>query len=138
MVYNPGMASQTTLNPIISFPEVLRARKPKALFETRLIALLVKRLNELAIIWSPKAFRGGLNNPQLPHMLLRKLESLIILGENLNWQLSKPLKNELDSTIEDIETFNPPFIESLRRASADIKRGKFITQRELEKRYGIK
>lgn len=128
----------TVSNPIISFPEVLRAREPGAILEMRLIALLTLRLKELNVVWGPKAFRGGLHNPKLPSSLLRKLESLIILGENLNWNLSKAVKDELDATVEDIESFNPAFRDKLRRASADIRKGKFITQEELEKRYGIK
>lgn len=131
------MSNQTISNPILSFPEVLQSRKPREIFESRLVTLLNIRLKELKIIWNPKAFRGGLNNPKLPAVLLKKLESLIFLAETINWKLSNILKNEIDAAIEDIETFNPPFRKSLKRASANIKAGHFTTQEELEKRYGI-
>jgi len=129
--------AQTTLNPVLSFPEVMRSRKPRATFETRLVSLLSSRLKELKIIWSPKAFRGGLNNPKLPIALLKKLESLIFLAEAVNWNLSKAIRDEMDATVEDIETFNPVFRESLKKAAADIKAGRFVSQKDLEKKYGI-
>jgi len=125
------IATKSTL----SFPEVLRSREPKVLLENRVVQILTKRLKELNIIWGPKAFRGGLNNPDLPVWLIKKLESLIALGEIMDWKLSKAVKDELDATIEDIETFNPAFIKSLKRATSDIKAGRFTTQKELEQKY---
>ena len=95
------------------------------------------RLAGLKVIWNPQAFRGGLGNPKLPLSLLKKLESLITLAEAVNWKLSRVARDELDVTVEDIETFNPAFRASLKRASADIKKGRFVTQEELERRYGI-
>lgn len=132
------MINQTILNPILSFPEVVQSRKPKEMFEMRLIKLLKVRLKELKIIWSSQAFRGGLNNPELPAYLLKKLESLIVLAESLDWKLSKTLKDELDITVEDIETFNPAFIKRMKRASAEIKKGNFITFEELKKSLDAK
>jgi hypothetical protein len=125
--------SNQTLNPILSFPDVVYARKPRMLFDSRLVALLAKRLKELRIVWSPGAFRGGLNNPELPRHLLTKLESLILLAEALDWKLSKNMVDEIDNTVEDFETFNPMFRARIKRASEDFKKGKFITLEELEK-----
>lgn len=73
------MSNQITLNPILSFPEVLQSHKPREMFEMRLIKLLKVRL------------------------------------------------------VEDIETFNPPFIKRMKQASAEIKKGDFITLEELVK-----
>lgn len=131
------MATQTITWPIISLPEMIRARKPKSLTEQRLISLLTKRLKELKIIWNPRAFRGGLNNPELPSDILKKLESLLLLAEAVNWKISKQLKDELDSTVEDIETFNPPFRAWLKKASEESRAGKFITLEALEKKIGL-
>lgn len=131
------MREQTTTSPLISFSELVRARKPQALFEERLLTLLRFRLKQLKIVWNPRAFRGGLNNPKMPASLLEKLESLIVLAESVNWKLSKAVRDELDAIIEDIESFNPVFQESLRRASADVRAGRVVTQEELEKRYGL-
>jgi hypothetical protein len=127
------MITKTTLNPILSFPEVVQSRKPREMFESRLIKLLRTRLKELKIIWSSEAFRGGLNNPELPAYLLKKLESLIVLAESLDWKLSKTLKDEFDITVEDIETFNPPFRKMLERASKEIEKGNFMTHEEFIK-----
>src|SRR3989344_7492626 len=131
------MANPTIINPILSMFEVLQAREPKSLLEQRLISLLTKRLKELKIIWSPKAFRGGLNTPELSENILKKLEALVLLAEAVNWKISKALRDELDSTVEDIETFNPAFIERMKKSSQDIKAGKFITLEELEKKLGL-
>lgn len=120
-----------TINPILSFPDVVQTKKPRELFEDRLISLLKKRLKTYRIIWSPKAFRGGLNSPELPAALLRKLESIILLSEAVDWRLSKTLINELDNAVEDIETFNPPFRESLRRASRGAAKGRHVTLEEM-------
>ena len=117
---------------------LLRSAKPKLAIEQRLVRLLTIRLKELEIIWSPVAFRGGLQNPNLPRWLLEKLESLIALADASDWRLSKALANELDATIEDIETFNPPFQAALLRSSRDMKASRFVTQETLEKRYGIR
>jgi len=116
---------------------MIKSREPKSLLEQRLISLLTKRLKELKIIWNSKAFKGGLNNPELPHAILRKLESLIFLAETLNWKLSKLLKDELDSTIEDVETFNPAFRARLKKASEEFRAGKFITLETLEQKLGL-
>lgn len=133
---NPA-ASRTVASPSLSFPEVIRSRHPRMVFENRLISLLKARLGDLNIIWNPRAFRGGLNNPALPVWLLKKLESLLFLAETVEWKLSRASRDELDATIEDIETFNPPFRKSLARASAALKAGRFVTHRELERQYGI-
>ena len=122
-----------TINPILSFPDVVQTKRPRELFEDRLVLLLNKRLKLLGITWGPKSFRGGLNNPELPTAILKKLESLILLAEAVGWQLSRSQINELDNTVEDIETFNPPFRESLKRASRDFAKGKYVTLEELEK-----
>jgi len=132
------MANQILSKPLLSFPEVIRSRQPKAVFEEKLLALLTVGFRELKIVWDPKAFRGGLNNPKLPSWLLKKLESLISIAEGIDWKLSKSLKEELDVTVEDIETFNPPFRRGLRKSSEDIKAGRKVSQEEMEKRYGIK
>lgn len=116
---------------------MIKAREPKSLTEQRLVSLLTKRLKELKIIWSPKAFSGGLNNPELPNNILKKLESLILLAEAVNWNISKQLQDELDSTVEDVETFNPPFRTRLKKASEEFKAGKFITLDELGKKLGF-
>ena len=122
------MREQTTASPFISFPELVRVRKPQALFEERLISLL-------NIVWNPKAFHGGLHNSKLPVWLLQKLESLIVMSESVRWKISKAARNELDATIEDIESFNPSFQESLRRASSDIRAARGVLHEELAKRY---
>ena len=129
------MREQTTASPFISFPELVRVRKPQALFEERLISLLKVRLKELNIVWNPKAFHGGLHNSKLPVWLLQKLESLIVMSESVRWKISKAARNELDATIEDIESFNPSFQESLRRASSDIRTARGVLHEELAKRY---
>ena len=131
------MSNHITTKPSLSFPEVLRSREPKILFENRLIQLLTKRLKELKIIWSPQAFRGGLTNPKLPVRLITKLESLITLAEATDWKLSKVAKDELDTTIEDIETFNPSFRKFLKGATSDIKSGYFVTQKKLKQKHRL-
>src|SRR3989344_2252817 len=128
------MATQSIQNPILSFPDVIQTKEPKSIFENRLIAMLKKRLKELKIVWGPAAFKGGLNNPELPVEILKKLESLISISEALNWNVSVTLKNELDSTVEDIETFNPPFRARIKKISKEIKSGKFISFDKLEKK----
>jgi len=125
------------LSKISSFSALFAVREPKRLLEEELIKLLKVRLKELKIIWNPLAFRGGLSNRQTPSWLLKKLESVIELAEAVDWRLSKVARDELDTTVEDIETFNPRFRESLKRESAAVKAGKFVTQEELEKRFGL-
>ncbi|OGM91091.1 hypothetical protein A2755_00010 [Candidatus Wolfebacteria bacterium RIFCSPHIGHO2_01_FULL_48_22] len=129
------IASKTN---ILSLPLLLRAAKPKLAIEQNLVQLLTVRLKELRMAWNPAAFRGGLMNPRLPVWLLEKLESLITLAETSDWRLSKSLASELDNTIEDIETFDPPFQAALRQASRDVKAGRFVTQEVLEQRYRIR
>lgn len=123
---------------IVSLPDVLLSARPKDVVEDALVKLLKKRLKDLKILWVPSNFRQALANPKLPAWLLQKLESLISLAEAIGWKLSKTLREELDVTIEDIETFNPAYRASLKQASTDIKAGKFVTMEELKKRYGIK
>lgn len=132
-----GMAVQSLQNPILSFLDVIQRKELKSVFENRLIAMLKKRLKELRIIWSPQAFKGGLNNHDLPAEILRKLESIILISESLNWKISTTLKNELDTTVEDIETFNPPFIKRMKKISEEVKAGKFITFEELQKKLSL-
>lgn len=127
--------STTIYNPIFSLPEIIKAKEPREALENRLISILNMRLKELKIIWSRKAFRGGLNNPHLPVGLLKKLESLIIFAEAVNWKLSKNFAQELDSAVEDIETFNPPFIKKMEKFSKEIKSGKYITHEELVRKW---
>ncbi|OGF61929.1 hypothetical protein A2926_00385 [Candidatus Giovannonibacteria bacterium RIFCSPLOWO2_01_FULL_44_40] len=131
------MANQTITGPIISLSEVIKSREPKSLTEQRLISLLTKRFGDLQIIWNPKAFREGLNNPELPSNILKKLDSLLLLAETIDWKISKPLKDELDSTVEDIETFNPSFRMRLKKASEEFRAGKFIALEALEKKFGL-
>ena len=122
---------------IISLPTILRAPKPKAAVTEGLVRLLTPRLKALKIVWNPTAFRGGLHNPALPAWLPAKLESLITLAEASGWRVSRRLRGELDTTIEDIESFNPPFVAALKRASRDIRAGRFTTMGDLERKYDI-
>ena len=124
--------------PILSLPVVLRPPQPKRAVADGLIRLLRARLNAADIIWNPIAFRGGLGNPKLPAWLLQKLESLLALAEASGLKLSRALRDELDATVKDIESFNPPFRASLRRASRDVRAGRFVTQETLERRYGLR
>ena len=131
------MNYQTLTLPLISFPEIMRSSNPREVAEKNLLSLLVARLKKAGIIWNPKAFRGGLKNKEVPLSLLKKIETLVSLAESIQWKLSKSLRDELDATIEDIETFNPSFRESLRRAEEDFRAGRFVTQDEFEKRYNL-
>ena len=126
------MSNSAIIHPLFSFADTIRAVKPREAIEAKLIGLLTARLGPLKIIWSPKAFRGGLNNPQLPKPILKKLETILWLAETLEWHLSKSLVDELDATVEDIESFNPPFIEWMRRAAKDFQAGRFVMQEQME------
>jgi hypothetical protein len=130
--------SPTIQSPVsLSFLEVIRSPEPKVVFEKKLVGLLKKNLRRLGILWSAEAFQGGLHNHELPSAILRKFESLLSLASAVDWKVSKAIASELDNTIEDIETFNPPFRESLRRAAADMRAGKYVTHDELEREFGI-
>ena len=121
------MAKTLTLPKILSLPILLRSRQPRKVIEDGLIRLLKKHLKELKIEWSPVAFRGGLSNPKLPNRLLEKLENLLAVAEASDWKISGELRLELDETIEDIESFNPPFRESIKKIREDLKTGKLKT-----------
>lgn len=127
----------TTLltRPLFSLSDVIREARPREAVEKKLIALLQSRLKKSRIAWNPKAFQGGLGNPALPAAMLKKLETILWLAEAIDWRLSRNLKNELDETVEDIESFNPPFRASLRQAADDFKAGRFVTQEQLEARH---
>ena len=142
LLYWRHMTNQILSKPLISFLEVVRSREPKTVFEAKLLALLTLRLKELKIVWNPKAFKGGLSNPALPEWIIRKLESIIDAAETCEWRISNMLKHELDETVEDVETFNPPFRGRLARerktALRDFRLGRTISHNELMKRLGIK
>lgn len=130
--------SSTIQSPIpLSFVEVIRSPEPKIVFEKKLIALLTKNLRRLGIMWSAEAFQGGLHNHELPTALLRKFESLLSLASAVDWKLSKVFVQELDNTIEDIETFNPAVRKRLRQASEDIRGGKYVKHEDLERAIGV-
>ena len=126
------MNNQTGLQSFFSFADILRSQKPREAMEKKLIDLLSIHLKKLEVVWNPNAFRGGLHNPELPEWLLRKLESLVLLAGTVQWKLSKNLKDELDATIEDIESFNPAFVEAMKKATKDVRAGRFISQEKLE------
>lgn len=108
-----------------SVVKVLRAADPKEELIGELVAFLRPHLRSLGIRWNPEAFRRGLTNPELPEELLSKLEDFLGIAQALNWALPKSVVEELDGIVEDIETFNPVFLERLRlsRSSGRIPSG---------------
>jgi hypothetical protein len=98
----------------LSVANILLATDPKEELIKELVACLEAHLKPLKIRWNPRAFRAGLNNPELPAALLRKLEDFLGVAESLNWSVPKTVAEELDRVLEDIESFNPAFISSLR------------------------
>ena len=100
--------------PCLSVARILRATNPKEEVTKEVIAFLKTHLQPLGIRWNPHAFRAGLNNPALPEALLRKLEDFLGVAEALNWSVPKTVVEELDRAIEDIEAWNPAFVERLR------------------------
>jgi hypothetical protein len=134
------MAKTLTLPKILSLPILLRSNQPRKVIEDCLIKLLKKRLKELKIVWNASAFRGGLSNPNLPTRLLEKLENLLAVAEASGWKISGELKIELDETIEDIESFNPPFRKSIKKIQGNLKAGrlKISSLEKASKELGIK
>ena len=131
------MNNATLGHPLFSFVDIIGVERPREAFERKLIGILTVRLKQMKIIWSASAFRGGLNNPEMPRSILKKLETILWLAETLEWHLSKNLIDELDSIIEDIESFNPSFRDRMRRMTKDFHAGRFVTQEQMEKRHRI-
>jgi len=112
------MATLEIERPFLSVVRILRAANPKEELTNELTGLLVTRLKPLGIRWNPTAFRAGLRNPRLPKELVRKLEDFLRVAESLNWSIPKAVVEELDRIVEDIESFNPAFVNSLRASRA--------------------
>ncbi len=129
------MAKVNSLPKILSLSKLLTTPKPRELLVEELIKLLKTQLKKLGIVWNPKSFRAGLNNPKLPKDLLVKLEGLIFLAEACHWQLSPEVKLELDETIEDIESFNPLFRKELEKRIVEADRKScWVSLKEVQKR----
>lgn len=108
------MATLDVERSYLSVAKILRAADPKAEVTNELVKFLLDHLKPLKIRWNPHAFRAGLTSPALPEALLRKLEDFLEVAELLGWSLPKSVVDELDRIIEDIESFNPAFVNSLR------------------------
>ena len=102
----------------LSVARILRAANPKEEVTNELINFLGAHLKALGIQWNARAFRAGLQNPELPEELLRKLEDFLGVAESLNWVLPKTVAEELDRIIEDVESCNPAFVNRLRASRA--------------------
>lgn len=119
--------------PYISLSKIIRAAEPREELENELVALLAVQLKKLGISWNPDAFRAGLNSPELPEELLKKLEDFLNIAEPLNWALPKTFVDEFDTLIEDIESFNPAFSKSLERSRASGR----VSISAVKKRLGL-
>ena len=126
------MATLTIDRPYLSVARILRAANPKEEVTNEVITLLEAHLKTLHIRWNPKAFRAGLNNPALPMELLRKLEDFLGVAKSLDWSVPKAVVDALDGVIEDIESFNPAFLDSLKASRASGR----IPASEIKKRLG--
>lgn len=104
--------------PHLSLARILRADEPKAELEDELIGCLTGLCKALGITWNPKAFRAGLENPDVPESLLRQLEDFLSVIESMRGAVPKSVVEALDRTIEDIESCNPAFVASLRVSRA--------------------
>ena len=112
------MATLDVERSYLSVAKILRAANPKEEVTNELVAFLMNHLKPLRIRWNPNAFRAGLTNPALPEALLRKLEDFLGVAELLGWSLPTSVVEELDRIIEDIESFNPAFVNSLQASRA--------------------
>ena len=117
----------------ISLAKVIRSSHPREELEDGLVVLLRPQLKKLGISWNPKAFKAGLNNPELPDELLRKFEDFLNVSESLKWALPKTFVEEFDKVIEDIETFNPSFSKELKTSRLSGR----IPASTLKKRLGL-
>lgn len=112
------MATLDVERSYLSVTKILRADDPKAEVTNELVTFLRSRLKPLKIRWNPRAFRAGLTNPALPAERLSKLEDFLGVAELLAWSLPKSVVEELDRIIEDVESFNPTFVNSLEVSRA--------------------
>jgi hypothetical protein len=117
----------------LSLSKLIRSDQPKEELEDELISLLCGHLKRLGIKWNPSAFRAGLNNPELPEEVLRKLEDFLNIAESLRWSLPFSFVEELDKAIEDIESFNPAFCKFLKESKASGR----VSVSAIKKRLGI-
>ena len=127
------MATLELERAYLSVANILLADDPKEELINELVACLEVRLKSLRIRWNPRAFRAGLNNPALPEGLLRKLEDFVGVAESLNWIMPKTVAGELDRVIEDIESFNPAFVNALRASRASGR----VPASDVRKRVGV-
>lgn len=124
---------------VISLADLLTASEPKRVLEDALIAILRKQLPKLGIIWNANAFRAGLKNPKLPKKLLQKLESLLEVAELSHWELSTEAVRELDEVVEDVESFNPAFLERMKRLIEQADReNAWIPLEQVEQELGLR
>jgi hypothetical protein len=112
------MATVELERQYLSVARILRATNPKEELTNELVAFLGTHLKAYGIRWNPKAFRAGLSSPEVPMELLRKLEDFLGVAESLNWVVPKSVVDELDRIIEDIESCNPAFVNSLGASRA--------------------
>lgn len=119
--------------PYISLSKIIRSPEPLKELENELVAMLTVQLKRFGVSWNPKAFRAGLNNPELPQELLGKLDDFLGTADRLGWALPKFLVEELDELVEDIESFNPLFLKSLE---ASRKSGR-VSAEAVKKRLGL-
>lgn len=117
----------------LSVASILLADDPKEELINELVVCLASHLKPLKLRWNPNAFRAGLQNPELPEELLRKLEDFLEVAESLQWSLPKTVIEELDRVIEDIESFNPAFVNRLRASHASGR----VTALAVKKRLGV-
>jgi hypothetical protein len=125
------MATLELEGPYLSVSRILRSADPKGEVIHELIGVLRARLKVLGIRWNPRAFRAGLHNLDLPEGLLDKLEGFLRVAESVNWALPKPVAEELDRVIEDIESFNPAFGDRLRTSRASGRVSALVVKKRL-------
>ena len=78
-----------------------------------LIDILLPGLERYAVVWNPKVFKEALLNGDVPRDLLEKFDISLKTAVSMNWNIPVSLVEEIDRIVEDIESFNPKFRNSI-------------------------
>ena len=125
------MATLEVERPYLSVSRILRAANPKEELVSELIGVIGVHLKALGMPWDPKAFRAGLQNPELPTELLGKLEDFLHVAESLSGPLPRAVGEALGRVLEDIEAFNPAFLASMTASRSSGRVGSTVVKKRL-------